>query len=554
MSNPVNCSVLICTYNRAALLQGTLESLCHQTLQRSAFEVIVVDDGSQDGTCDIVGGFEPRLNLRYAYQCNSGLASARNHALFLSQGEIVILIDDDDVAAPELLAEHLGSHQAHPQDNVAVLGYTDLGREIATDPLMHFVTEDGAFLFSYADIRHGQVLGFSYFWGGRSSCKRRFLLQQGTFNPVFRFGCEDIELAFRLSKHGLRVVYNARAITSMVRAYSFDQFCDRLIKQGRSNFVFSQLHSDPEVREWTEVDEIAKWDKIEPVYEMLRKAGRDLDAIFRYKRKVGIDTAEDREILYQTYRTAFRASKIKGLAEATTQAGGYIPSALPQSDTAARAVRYASLDPSVAELLTACPPIHGNLTWGLSEDALAYLDEQVEDGWRTLETGSGLSTLVFAKRGAYHTCITPFPEEVARIEQFCRDRDVNITRLSFLIGWSHEVLPTLSNVESLDLVLIDGGHGFPIPFVDWLYCARKIRLDGMVIVDDTQLWTAAVLRDFLDADPDWQLERHFVRGVAFRKVNEFRLKEWNEQAYVVAHSKPVCSRLWRSASSVARSG
>jgi glycosyltransferase involved in cell wall biosynthesis len=339
MSNPTRCSVLICTYNRAALLQNTLESLCHQTLRRSEFEVIVVDDGSQDGTCDIVGTFESRLNLRYAYQRNSGLASARNHALFLSQGEIVIFLDDDDVAAPELLTEHLETHQAHPQDNFAVLGYTDLGSEIATDPLMHFVTEDGAFLFSYADIRHGQILGFSHFWGGRSSCKRRFLLQHGTFNPVFRFGCEDIELAFRLSKHGFRVVYNARAITSMVRPYTFDQFCDRLIKQGRSNFVFSRLHRDPEVRDWTEVDEIRKWDRIEPAYVTLRKSGRDLDSIFRYKHEVGIDTAEDREILHKTYWTAFRASKIKGMAEAAMNAGEYRPSGLPQSDTAAKAVR-----------------------------------------------------------------------------------------------------------------------------------------------------------------------------------------------------------------------
>ena len=536
MSNPARCSVLICTYNRAALLRDTLESLCHQTLHGSEFEVIVVDDGSQDRTSDTVAGFESRLNLRYAYQRNSGLASARNHALFLSQGEIVILLDDDDVADRELLAEHLGTHKAHPQDHIAVLGYTDLTPEIATDPLMHFVTEDGAFLFSYADIRHGQFLGFSYFWGGRSSCKRRFLLQYGIFNPVFRFGCEDIELAFRLSKHGLRVIYNARAVTSMVRAYSFDQFCDRLIKQGRANFVFSRLHSDPEVREWTEVAEIETWDKIGPVYETLRKSGRDFDAIFRYKRKVGIDTAEDREILHQTYWTAFRASKIRGMAEAAKQVGGYIPSALPQSDIAANTVRYASLEPSVAELLAACPAIHGNLTRGLSEDTLAYLDDNVKDGWRTLETGSGLSTLIFASKRSHHLCVTPFRDEADHIVSYCRQQSVATDRLSFAIGFSHYVLPILTDLGPLDLVLVDGGHGFPIPFVDWLYCAPKIRLGGVVIVDDTQIWTGGVLKDFLTSDPDWELEICFERGVAFRKVNEYREKEWNEQPYVLSRS------------------
>jgi hypothetical protein len=380
------------------------------------------------------------------------------------------------------------------------------------------------------------VLGFSYFWGGRSSCKRRFLLQHGIFDPVFRFGCEDIELAFRLSKHGLRVIYNARAITVMRRAFSFDQFCDRLIKQGRSNAVFSRLHSDPEVWEWTEVGELEKWDKIEPMYETFRKSGRDLDAIFRHKQEVGIDTPEDREILHHTYWTAFRASKIKGLAEVIMHGGRYTPSPVPRSDTTATIARYATLDQSMAKLLTACPPINVNLTWGLSEDTLAYLDKHVKNDWQTLETGSGLSTLIFAAKRAHHLCVTPFREEADRILAYCREQSIAIDGLSFAIGFSHYVLPTLTNRNPLDLVLIDGGHGFPIPFVDWLYCAPKIRLGGVVIVDDTQLWTGGILKDFLASDRDWELETCFERGAVFRKVNEYREKEWNEQPYVSSRS------------------
>ncbi len=313
---PVGCSVLVCTYNRAVLLRNTLESLCRQTLNAGQFEVIVLDDGSTDDTREVAIGFESRLRLRYAYQRNSGLASARNHALFLSQGEIVLLLDDDDVASPELLQEHGKVHRAYPQDNFAVLGYTALAPEVAADPVMHFATRVGRFLFSYVDIQHGQVLGFSYFWGGRSSCKRRFLLQHGIFNPVFRFGCEDIELAYRLHKHDFRVVYNARAVTTMTRPYSFDQFCERLIKQGRSNFVFSRLHGDPEVRAWTEVDDIKKWQKLEPLYQIFRKSGRELDAVVRCKQQIGMVREEDWQMLHEAFGVAFRASKIKGMAEA----------------------------------------------------------------------------------------------------------------------------------------------------------------------------------------------------------------------------------------------
>ena len=313
-------SVLVCTYNRADLLKRTLESLCHQTLDKSLFEVIIVDDGSQDSTREIALSFESRLPLCYAYQRNSGVASARNHALFRSRGDFVFFLDDDDIATPTLLEEHVRTHQLYSEDSFSVLGYTDLASEIACDPVMHFVTEVGKFLFSYSDIQCGQILDFSYFWGGRLSCKRRFLLEYGTFNSIFKFGCEDIELGYRLSKYGMRVLYNSRAVTTTVRPITYDQFCERLIKQGRSNFVFSQLHSESEVRAWTEVDDLDKWPLLEPVYEIFRKSGRDLDSIFRCKQRIGIDTAEDRSLLHEAYWLAFQASKIKGMADAAYEA------------------------------------------------------------------------------------------------------------------------------------------------------------------------------------------------------------------------------------------
>ena len=102
---------------------------------------------------------------------------------FLSQGDIVLMQDDDDIASRSLIEEHVKTHGRYQQDNFAVLGYTSLDNQIVSDPVMHFVTEVGKFLFSYSDIEPGQVLDFSYFWGGRSSCKRRFLVDHGIFNP-----------------------------------------------------------------------------------------------------------------------------------------------------------------------------------------------------------------------------------------------------------------------------------------------------------------------------------------------------------------------------------
>src|SRR5678815_4514746 len=90
MSSPL-LSAILCTFNRAELLSQTLESILGQTLDRSKFELIVIDDGSIDNTRKVVKSFERRLPLRYAYQANAGLASARNHGIYRSQAPTCLL-------------------------------------------------------------------------------------------------------------------------------------------------------------------------------------------------------------------------------------------------------------------------------------------------------------------------------------------------------------------------------------------------------------------------------------------------------------------------------
>jgi glycosyltransferase involved in cell wall biosynthesis len=322
MESRPRISVVICTRDRAALLTRTLESLAAQTLDRSVFEIIVVDDGSSDGTRAAVEGFPEGLALRYAYQRHAGLASAKNHGLFLSRGALVLFQDDDDLAIPTLLEEHVRTHDAHPDENVAVLGYTSLDATIAGDPLMHFVTEVGCYLFAYPHLSDGDAVDFEYFWGGRTSCKRAFLVERGVFNQIFQFGCEDIELGFRLSAYGLRVVYNARAVSVMVRRIGFDEFCDRLLRQGRSNFVFSQLHADPRVQQWTEsIDAETRWRACAAGYDRILATARRLDVMARRKRELGF-TLEPLDVtcVHDAYRHAFNACKLKGIVDARTHA------------------------------------------------------------------------------------------------------------------------------------------------------------------------------------------------------------------------------------------
>jgi len=316
-------SVVLCTYNRAELLRRTLDSLCRQSLDKSLFEIVVIDDGSTDDTRQVVQAYESLLPLRYSRQRNAGLGSARNHGVFLAQGKILVFHDDDDLAGPRLLEEHLETHRRYPDARYGVLGYTGLNPAIAHDPLMRFATRVGFFLFSYPTLKNGDVLDFRYFWGGCSSCKREWLLDCGVFNPVFRFGCEDIDLGFRLSKHGFQVVYNSRAASYMIREIGFDGFCRRLHLQGQSNYVLSRLHDNPAIQEWTEVIGAEDtWARIRLKYDAIIRAGRELDRIARLRAECGLPMDEaDTKLLHQCYFVAFRASKIKGIVEKAHEMG-----------------------------------------------------------------------------------------------------------------------------------------------------------------------------------------------------------------------------------------
>lgn len=318
MKEKIPLSIILCTYNRAEYLRKVLENITKQTLSKDKYEIVIIDDGSVDDTKKVVESFKNILPISYFYQKNSGLASAKNHGIYASRGKILLFLDDDDIPTPTLFEEHLKTHEKYPENNYAVLHYTTWSPELTITPLMHFITEVGCFLFSYPYIKHGDILDYTYFWGGRSSCKRSFLIEYGVFNHIFRFGCEDIELGFRLSHHGLKVVYNSKAISYMIRPITFDQFCQRLIKQGRSQYIFSKLHNDLNVHKWAEVIDAEEiWQSIRDLFPLKLKSARELDKIANMKIKYKFHIDEiTRNLLYKSYWWLFKACKIKGIIEA----------------------------------------------------------------------------------------------------------------------------------------------------------------------------------------------------------------------------------------------
>ena len=171
--------------------------------------------------------------------------------------------------------------------------------------------------------------------------------------------------------------------------------------------------------------------------------------------------------------------------------------------------------------------------WQVSARVLDWLAATVRPGWQTLETGAGYSTVLLIAGGADHTAISPSPREHVRIRDWCAAHGVDAGSATFIACPSQEVLPTLEPTP-LDLVLIDGDHSFPFPFLDWSYTAGRLRRGGLMVVDDTDIPTGAVLREFLANETGrWELERELGVATVFRKTcdDPFVHAAWQDQPW-----------------------
>jgi len=110
-------SVIITTYNRREFVQETIESVLEQDF--ADYEIIVVDDGSTDGTREALGATK---NITYCYQKNSGVSKARNQGLTIAQGRLISFLDSDDLWRPKKLSIQTEMMKKAPEISVT---YTD---------------------------------------------------------------------------------------------------------------------------------------------------------------------------------------------------------------------------------------------------------------------------------------------------------------------------------------------------------------------------------------------------------------------------------------------
>ena len=179
---------------------------------------------------------------------------------------------------------------------------------------------------------------------------------------------------------------------------------------------------------------------------------------------------------------------------------------------------------SFEEVLAARLPIHGETRtfFGIHEDLARLLDREIRTEHTTLESGAGRSTLVILRKEVRrHIAIQPDPVEFEGIRKFCNEHEIPTAAFDPIIARSQDYLATAS-LPDLDMVLIDGDHSFPTPFMDWYYTAERLRVGGLMAVDDTDILTGTFLADFMAADPKWEeVVRHKTgRFAVYRKIGQ----------------------------------
>jgi glycosyltransferase involved in cell wall biosynthesis/peptidoglycan/xylan/chitin deacetylase (PgdA/CDA1 family) len=236
-------SVVIPTFNRRDLVTGAVRALQRQRFTGS-FEVVVVVDGSSDGTADHLRTLEPGFPLRVMEQVNRGAAAARNLGAQAAAGEILLFLDDDMEADPSLLAAH---ERHHDDGDAMVVGHMPLHPDspagILTPGLAAWAEERLARLSapgvtpSPEDLLTGQL-----------SIRRDRFAAVGGFDTAFTdggtFGNEDLDFGCRVQREGVRVVFDSRAVSWQRYVVTPASYLRQRRHLGAADVLFARKHPD----------------------------------------------------------------------------------------------------------------------------------------------------------------------------------------------------------------------------------------------------------------------------------------------------------------------
>jgi glycosyltransferase involved in cell wall biosynthesis len=230
----VRATIQLCTYNRAALLERVLDACFEQTIPASSYEVVVVNDGSTDGTAQTLERLAKRATcaLVVVEQPNAGLAAGRNAGIARARGDRIIFIDDDVLPLPNFVEEHLRSHASHLQAIVRGGAINVESFDELPPPVWSIKNYSG-----------------NYFWTTNVSVPLDTIRTIGGFNEAFsEYGWEDIDVGLRLRACKVRAVFNPRALVYHYKPRPSSAQVPGMIEQARAQartaVTLARLHPE----------------------------------------------------------------------------------------------------------------------------------------------------------------------------------------------------------------------------------------------------------------------------------------------------------------------
>jgi GT2 family glycosyltransferase len=236
MTAQPSVTVVVPTYNRSDFIERALDSLLKQNYPADRLDVIAVDDGSTDGTREVLERLRrAHSNFRYLLQENRGPAAARNAAIREARGEIVLFMDDDCIADPNWAAELVRPYSdpkvggvagrirfVPPDDNIAnrcAARGTGPGQPVdAEGRIGHFVTANASF-------------------------RRSVLDEVGGFDTAFPHAAqEDLDLSYRVAARGWRLAFAEAAVVDHYHRHTIRGDLRRWYQVGQAEAIMRRKH------------------------------------------------------------------------------------------------------------------------------------------------------------------------------------------------------------------------------------------------------------------------------------------------------------------------
>lgn len=236
-------SVVISTLGMYPSLRRVLDRYSDQDAPSGSFEVLVVVDAADPdpaAVTEVIGDREyPVRMLRGGV---AGLSANRNVGRRAAEAPVVLFTDNDTLPEESMVAEHVEWHRRHPEPEVGVLGHVRWARELRVTPFMRWL--DHGIQFDYPNIA-GVEAGWGRFYGANVSLKRAMIERTGDFDQErLPYGYEDLDFAYRASRHGLRLLYNRRAVVEHLREMDLEFYKRRVRRIAVAERQFVRKHPE----------------------------------------------------------------------------------------------------------------------------------------------------------------------------------------------------------------------------------------------------------------------------------------------------------------------